>query len=300
MAHPCPDPSHPQNTWKQPWLHLFVAMILSPSLLASPAIAQNKFDELEARLKQVGAMKDQNALTRIAITEEYPLVRAKALSLVTAQTNIAKIAIESQGFDTALTASRRVRDPALLEKVAMESKHANSRMIVYDKLSDEAQGRVATRAKHEQMRSYAAGKLTDLNLLSRMAASDKDESVRKRAADRIKQLEDQIEKTIKDASLSAADGSRLKRAHRLNDQAELARLATTDPIVQIRLATAGRVTDQAVLKKIMLEEKEEMVRLTALRRVEDQALLAQVASKDPSQLIRNLAALRIKDKEERE
>ena len=274
-------------------------MILSPSLLASPAIAQNKFDELEARLKQVGAMKDQNALTRIAITEEYPLVRAKALSLVTAQTNIAKIAIESQGFDTALTASRRVRDPALLEKVAMESKHANSRMIVYDKLSDEAQGRVATRAKHEQMRSYAAGKLTDLNLLSRMAA-DKDESVRKRAADRIKQLEDQIEKTIKDASLSAADGSRLKRAHRLNDQAELARLATTDPIVQIRLATAGRVTDQAVLKKIMLEEKEEMVRLTALRRVEDQALLAQVASKDPSQLIRNLAALRIKDKEERD
>lgn len=98
--------------------------------------------------------------------------------------------------------------------------------------------------------------LTDQAVLAEIARKDRDEWVRRDAAEK------------------------------LTDQAVLTEIVRDDGSEWVRCAAAEKLTDQGVLTEIALKDKDYDVRRAAAEKLTDQAVLEEIALKDPAQLVR--------------
>jgi hypothetical protein len=173
-----------------------------------------------------------------------------------------------------LEAGRRYRervaaptdDPAALLDYDVE--HTEDQKLLCD---------VALEHPSYDMRRRATSRLTDPQRLAWLTGHG-DAAVQAEAARRVAFLEAQA------------------RVAALTDDAEIARLATSDPSATVRSLALDRVSDPMVLVHVALNESETSLRREAVGRLSDQRLLAQIAAEDSDAGVRRQAIGKVTDR----
>jgi hypothetical protein len=151
--------------------------------------ARVRGDELLARLLR-NAVFTQDDLSDLSLSE-IPEVRSAAVSNLTNQTLLEKIAIEDKSEGVRKCAIGRLADQSLLAKIAIEDNHPYSDLgaTAVKKLTDQALlAKIAIAGMKSYVREYAVEKLTDQELLAKIIAEDKDPGVRSAAKRRLDQI----------------------------------------------------------------------------------------------------------------
>ncbi len=130
----------------------------------------------------------------------------------------------------------------------------------------------------------AVGKLTDQASIEKIAVESKDNSIRRAA---VEKLTDQglLAKIAIESDFMYADVGRTA-VWKLTDQWMLARIAIDGRDAQVRGEAAKKLTDQALLAKIAVESNDETARGTAIEKLTDQSLLTKIADQEKSRDIR--------------
>ena len=116
------------------------------------------------------------------------------------------------------------------------------------------------------IRRIAVKKLDDPELLSEIATSDPDESLRKLAADKLTNL-------LVGLALSEDQQSSLAAVAKISDERALALIAQSSSIAAVQEEAIGRVSDQRLLAEAIRKMKEPSIRLATLRRIDNISLL---------------------------
>jgi hypothetical protein len=178
-------------------------------------------------------------------------------------------------------------------------------------------GRIAVEDGEAEVRAAAAAKLTDPELLARIAAKDPSPDVRRAAvpglgpaalatravqdldpkvrAEAVARLTDQM-LLARIAQKDEAAPVRAAAARVLTDEKALAR-ASTDAEAEVRRAAVQNphLVDRDVLARLARGDDELPLRRAAVSRLDDQGVLRAIAQDDPDALMRREATLRIAD-----
>ncbi len=181
------------------------------------AAAAGRLDDFDAPAKRTALeqMTDQASLASVAMEDEDPFRRKYALGNLTDQAMLAKVAIGGKDFSICKLSLQKITDQALLAKVAAEGGHDhgwrasfNERdvsgqpgidEIAFAEITDEKLvaavvvkltnqqllARIATQHPDSRVRLAAVNRLIDPAKLAKIAKEDRDESVRKAAASRL-------------------------------------------------------------------------------------------------------------------
>jgi len=119
-----------------------------------------------------------------------------------------------------------------------------------------------------RVRKAAVTKVADAGVLGRVAASDADDDVRERAAERLFAIA---------AAPEADEAAALAALRGLNDPKRLSALARSDALAAVRNEALSRTTDERALGSIARCAKDESMARTALGRIHDAKELLAVA-----------------------
>jgi len=267
----------------------------------------------------VNKVKDQAVLAGIALGDPEPTVRAAALQQISGsdQAMIARlVAGETSGWARAAAVSH-LTDQASLTKLAQEDPDEEVRTTAASQLAVGAQARtkIAQADPAPKVRAAAATGITDQAILGQLALADPAAWVRAKA---VQQLTNQaiLARVIQG---DQDYGVRESAVREVTDHALLAKLAKEDPDAILRDRAVVRMMDldgkgfdegdepvaaspaeiaqdAVVLAEIALAEKDDGVRGDAVSAVSDQNVLNQVARFDADARIRQGAAWRLTDK----
>lgn len=204
------------------------------------------------RLHAVRGLSNPDALVeRVLDEEEICLIRRTALSNLTDQGALAKIAKNSSIHRCREAAMRRLTDREALRAVAIGGSFSAARTEALDELDDAGlTAELAVNDKNPRMRASATRRLTDQDVLKRLALESECMYVRSAAV------------TV------------------LEDQKLIAEIAEKDEMIRVRRAAAGVLTDQRALGKVALTDNSHLVRRIALENLTDAEALAWVAAND--------------------
>ncbi len=171
------------------------------------------------------------------------------------------------------------------------------------------------KSKHYQKAIHAVIKMTDQNVLKRVAAEAQFDDVRKEAVSRIKDqalleewafhadqdiatvavqaLKNQ-EGLLRVAQYSKNQGVRIIAAKRADSSLVLNKIAMLeDP--EIATAACKNITHPRILAEIARKAPEAGARKTAILRIKDQAILFEAAMNDPNEEVRKAAQMQLQD-----
>lgn len=207
-------------------------------------------------------------------------------------------------------------DPSRLEKIAVESQDTTARHVAVEKLKNPAvleKIAVSDRAWYVRLAAVENTALQNRTLLARIAGNDEEFNVRRAADSRLgrdslpavfgltttpleKVARTTDQAALKKIALEDKDNEvRAAAADKLVDQALLAKFAREDSAFQVRAAATGKLTDQALLAKIASSDPNSTVRCASVGKITDQALLAKLAIEDSAFLVREAAGRKVTD-----
>jgi hypothetical protein len=161
-----------------------------------------------------------------------------------------------------------------------------------EKLTDqELLKKVALNAQDLYIRKAAVEKLTDESVLGKIAIDDNNANVRLSA---VMKLTDQLVL----AKVARADADvyvRKAAVEKMTDQTILSKIATDDKNSLVRYAAVERITSKTLLSKFALGDKDSNIRLSAIKRLTDQTLFAKLGSNDKDTAIRQAAVEKLTD-----
>jgi sulfatase modifying factor 1 len=175
----------------------------------------------------IGAVFDKSVyadaqLVQLAINAENAYLRDLALRKLKDQALLAKVALESKYNDVSKSAALLLTDQALLAKVASEGTDEYILSVAIRKLTDQTMlAKIATGGKDATVRAAAALVLTDRDLLMAVAKSDPSIAVRQLANLHIQELREITDEA--NASTAAITPGHMKGEVRINmkDGAEM-------------------------------------------------------------------------------
>ncbi|HPR65212.1 MAG TPA: hypothetical protein PK014_13460 [Thermoanaerobaculia bacterium] len=201
------------------------------------------------------------------------------------------LALTSENEATAIEAVRRLKDPALLARIAWESNWKSARTEAIAILDDPDElARLALEGDWF-LRWMTVPRLTDQEVLARMARSDPEAFIRE---DAVKQVTN--ETVLRDVLASDTD-QRVRQAavFSMRDQPFLASLAVESPDEEIRQVAMGGLQDKDLLLRVARETTEEEMRRQALLKVNDPDTCKLLIRTEANLPLRKTALLFISD-----
>ena len=205
---------------------------------------------------------------------------------------------DGSGFDflDRQVAIRKVKDPALLTRIALEDEWPDNRMVAVQCLTDlDALRRVASESRDSNLREKAAA-IVKANE-PKKAEPPRPAAPVKKAPRPNKPQEAPEDDAALIERFEAADDpeTRLDALKRVRDEAFHAKVARGDCDPALRAAAVNHLRDQALLADIFRSAGDGEVARAALKKLTDQALLAEVARGDLCEETRGLAISRLND-----
>jgi len=219
------------------------------------------------RRAAVSKLTDEAILARIARRDPSPEVRVAALDRMTDQEVFAEIAVSDTDAETRAMAVLQLTDESLLKDFALHADSAAVRTAACVHLRDQAVLEIAARDPDAMVRSTAAQKLSDPARLGEVALSDPDMLTRLLAV---------LNPNLISPSV-------------------LLEVAATDSDGDVKAAAIAKLTAPPLLADLARHSKERIVRYAAVTHpgLVDRRTLTAVAAKDPEPLIRAEAIVRL-------
>jgi hypothetical protein len=220
-------------------------------------------------------VQDQELLKKIIESANDIEVCKAAVSTLSDQTYLVKLALENERGPIGSTAVNRLTDPTALAKVFVETPEQHIRKA----------------AESQLLEAKRWARLSDQSLLVKFAVGFEDGYSLNTF---VSQLANQA--LLSHIAVTAKDWRiREVAVSKLTDQAILAKVAVEDKVGDVREAAVGQLTDQATLAKVAVDDKVGDIRKAAVRKLTDQTLLRKLAQTDKVATIRVAAVVNITD-----
>ena len=270
------------------------------ALISSGCVSINS-EKPEDRLAALSAISSQDDLFAAIAETRYNDVADAAASRLTRE-DLCIRAIERNDVSEPVRVDlvKHVSAPSSLRDIALRKSNPDMvRLAAVSRLKDDgtlAEIVVGTNPADCESLQIAAAKRIDTeraakNVLSR-DAGEVCPAAMEAVLDKIKDgkfLAQFVLRSELDPSL------RLKTVKRVDDEAALFRIASTDWTESIRLAAANRVSDSALVAKLAREAESADVRLMAVEKVDKQSVLADVVKHETDSNVCLAASNRISD-----
>ena len=148
----------------------------------------------------------------------------------------------------------------------------------------ETLGEIACADPDSQVRAAAVRKISDPQLLDKIAASNPDAEAMGVVAARLNEV-------FKDRALNSPDPDSWKNClARINDDHVLASIVTETRIAELRLAALAKIGSEAVLGKLAMTDCGKEAELEAVARINDEDLLEKIRHHGSNNAVRHAAA----------
>ena len=251
------------------WANLRKAAVLSVVAYGVLAMLSVWFSEFEWNAVVVRFTSDQARLARIVTDTGRQAVRDRALEKITDPSTLASLILgwNAEWRYSAVAALRKLDDPLLLGRIAVEGRGRDVRIAAVERLSDQA-------------------------LLARLAIEDAECVVREAVVSRLVTLGMLPTPASELAAMSDLE-LRIAVVGAVKDQTLLRRWASDSPQAAIRRAAVAGIGDDAFLLERLVREPSAAVRETLVDTVRDPAMLQRVATTAYHKADRDRAARRL-------
>jgi len=226
--------------------------------------------DVDVRFTAILKLTNQVLLATVALDNSQRLVQNVAISKIADSSLLEKIGVDSDDDHRLIAiANNNLTNQTLLVKIALEDKDPKLRASAIKNINLADQivlSKIALEDMDEAPRIYAVLKLTNQELLAKIALEDSKPYVRGLAVQsHFFTNQVLIEKIVE--STKGAHHARYPAIQKLTNQPMLASIALSDDLVPVRCTALGAMTDQTLLKKIATQSDEEFVRQEARKRI---------------------------------
>ncbi|MBK8180454.1 MAG: hypothetical protein IPK67_16490 [Planctomycetes bacterium] len=267
----------------KPLARTALVIALAAGLVGSSGCAPSVVD--------VAQMTDQAELAQIAESENYsPELRLAAIERITDQPTLARLAAREWDATRRELALSKLTDPSLLAQMAMNSAKAD-RLFILPKITDkELLVRMATEDTDLEIQRAAWSAIRDPVYLGKLVREHPVADVRLLA---FCHLTDQS--VLANLALNPPNRTLRQDAWGQLDQEQLAKLAESGSNFLVRRSAIGRLTDQVALTRIATGGADPFLRRAATARLTDTELLVKLARESDDMGMRRAAARQITD-----